>query len=254
MKHYDIIVVGAGAAGVFMAYELTKLGCGADVLVIEKGAPLAERACPIAKGLTEKCIRCNPCHIMNGYGGAGSVDYYFAVTMPVVKEIVDALGGVEYDLDVDFTMDGRGYKKGVQFMDGQAVLDYFRVRKNVEQPGDQNRINRQKKMLIALFDACRERNLIVKFPQIVKAFAGKLFTNMNADQVVALALFAYHLKSENIVMHSMGGTTTDIYNWTFVLTDQEERVRLIKEIYGINVPEKTLYSRSYCLWEWANLQ
>ena len=73
MKHYDIIVVGAGAAGVFMAYELTKLGCGADVLVIEKGAPLAERACPIAKGLTEKCIRCNPCHIMNGYGGAGSL-------------------------------------------------------------------------------------------------------------------------------------------------------------------------------------
>ncbi|MBQ2043094.1 MAG: FAD-binding oxidoreductase, partial [Firmicutes bacterium] len=50
MKHYDIIVVGAGAAGVFMAYELTKLCCGADVLVIEKGAPLAERACPIAKG------------------------------------------------------------------------------------------------------------------------------------------------------------------------------------------------------------
>ena len=48
MKHYDIIIVGAGAAGVFMAYELTKLGCGADVLVIEKGAPLEERACPIA--------------------------------------------------------------------------------------------------------------------------------------------------------------------------------------------------------------
>ena len=73
MKHYDIIIVGAGAAGVFMAYELTKHDCGASVLVMEKGAPLEERACPIAKGLTEKCIRCNPCHIMNGYGGAGSL-------------------------------------------------------------------------------------------------------------------------------------------------------------------------------------
>ena len=73
MKHYDIIIVGAGAAGVFMAYELTKEKCGAKVLVIEKGAPLAERACPIARGLTDHCIKCSPCHIMNGYGGAGSL-------------------------------------------------------------------------------------------------------------------------------------------------------------------------------------
>jgi len=73
MKHYDIIIVGAGAAGVFMAYELTRKNCGAKVLVIEKGAQLSERACPIKKGLTDHCIRCNPCHIMNGYGGAGSL-------------------------------------------------------------------------------------------------------------------------------------------------------------------------------------
>ncbi len=73
MKNYDIIIVGAGAAGVFMAYELTKQNCGAKVLVIEKGAALEERACPISRGITEKCIRCNPCHIMNGYGGAGSL-------------------------------------------------------------------------------------------------------------------------------------------------------------------------------------
>ena len=73
MKHYDIIIVGAGAAGVFMAYELVKQNCVAKVLVIEKGAPLAERACPISKGLTERCVKCSPCHIMNGYGGAGSL-------------------------------------------------------------------------------------------------------------------------------------------------------------------------------------
>ena len=73
MKDYDIIIVGAGAAGVFMAYELTKQNCGAKVLVLEKGAALAERACPISKGLTQRCVKCNPCHIMNGYGGAGSL-------------------------------------------------------------------------------------------------------------------------------------------------------------------------------------
>ena len=73
MKDYDIIIVGAGAAGAFMAYELSKNNCGAKVLVIEKGAPLSERGCPIKKGLTEQCIKCSPCHIMSGYGGAGSL-------------------------------------------------------------------------------------------------------------------------------------------------------------------------------------
>jgi len=73
MKNYDIIIVGAGAAGVFMSYELTKLRNDATVLVLEKGAALEERECPIHKGLTDHCIKCNPCHIMNGYGGAGTL-------------------------------------------------------------------------------------------------------------------------------------------------------------------------------------
>ena len=73
MKNYDIIIVGAGAAGVFMSYELTKLNNNAKVLVLEKGAALEERECPIHKGITDHCIKCNPCHIMNGYGGAGTL-------------------------------------------------------------------------------------------------------------------------------------------------------------------------------------
>ncbi len=73
MKKYDIIIAGAGASGVFMAYELTKIENKASVLMIDKGAPLEKRVCPIKAGKTEKCIKCTPCHIMNGYGGAGTL-------------------------------------------------------------------------------------------------------------------------------------------------------------------------------------
>ena len=73
MENYDIIIVGSGASGVFMGYELTKLSNNARVLVLEKGARIEERNCPIKMGLTDHCIRCNPCHIMNGYGGAGGL-------------------------------------------------------------------------------------------------------------------------------------------------------------------------------------
>ena len=73
MENYDIIIVGSGASGVFMSYELTKLANNARILVLEKGAQIEERKCPIAMGKTDHCIRCNPCHIMNGYGGAGGL-------------------------------------------------------------------------------------------------------------------------------------------------------------------------------------
>lgn len=72
MEQYDIIIVGAGASGVFMSYELTTRENQASVLMIDKGAPLQKRQCPIKQG-AETCVKCSPCHIMNGYGGAGTL-------------------------------------------------------------------------------------------------------------------------------------------------------------------------------------
>ncbi len=73
MKKYDIIIAGAGASGVFLSYELTKLNNTAKILMVDKGAPLEKRVCPIKLGKTNNCIKCEPCHIMNGYGGAGTL-------------------------------------------------------------------------------------------------------------------------------------------------------------------------------------
>ena len=186
--------------------------------------------------------------------GGIPIDYYYAVTMPVLKELVDSVGGLDYDVDVDFTMVGRSYKKGMQNMDGQAVLDYLRVRKHVEDSGDLNRINRQKNMLIALFKKMKESNLIVKIPEILSAFDGKMATNTNLEQTAALAVFAYKLPAENIRMHSMDGPMHSIYNWNFCLTNQEKRVKLIKEIYGVDVPQYKEYSPSYCRKEWCDMR
>lgn len=72
MNDYDVIIVGAGASGVFMSYEMAKLKVNAKVLMLDKGAPLKKRQCPIKSG-AKNCVKCSPCHIMNGYGGAGTL-------------------------------------------------------------------------------------------------------------------------------------------------------------------------------------
>ncbi len=72
-NNYDIIIVGAGASGIFTAYELSVLQSKAKVLIIEKGNSLEKRKCPIDGVKIKSCIHCKYCNIMNGYGGAGSL-------------------------------------------------------------------------------------------------------------------------------------------------------------------------------------
>lgn len=70
---YDIIIVGAGASGIFTAYEMVKIDPNIKILMIEKGHSLEKRVCPINGTNIKACIHCSVCSIMNGYGGAGSL-------------------------------------------------------------------------------------------------------------------------------------------------------------------------------------
>ncbi|MBE6067343.1 MAG: FAD-dependent oxidoreductase [Clostridium lundense] len=67
---YDIIVIGAGPAGIFTALEITKLRPEINVLIIDKGRNIEKRACPART--TGKCVNCNPCGITFGWSGAGA--------------------------------------------------------------------------------------------------------------------------------------------------------------------------------------
>ena len=68
---YDVIIVGAGPAGLFCAYELINNNKKLKVAVLDKGSKVANRVCPMNK-LGIPCQNCNPCAILSGYGGAGT--------------------------------------------------------------------------------------------------------------------------------------------------------------------------------------
>ncbi len=68
--NYDVIIVGAGPAGIFAAMELSNQG-NLKILLLEKGRKVENRKCPIGEE-AESCINCKPCSIMSGWGGAGA--------------------------------------------------------------------------------------------------------------------------------------------------------------------------------------
>jgi uncharacterized FAD-dependent dehydrogenase len=69
-QSFDVIIVGAGPAGIFCAMELVKNGAD-HILVLEKGKDVTERKCPISSD-HKACLQCKTCSIMCGWGGAGA--------------------------------------------------------------------------------------------------------------------------------------------------------------------------------------
>jgi uncharacterized FAD-dependent dehydrogenase len=69
-RAYDVIIVGAGPAGIFAALELSK-SKGLRVLILEKGRNVQKRMCSVIRKGT-RCTKCNPCNVLNGWGGAGA--------------------------------------------------------------------------------------------------------------------------------------------------------------------------------------
>lgn len=70
MKFYDVVIVGAGPAGIFTALELKEKAPSLSVLLVDEGPGIDRRACPSRQ--TGRCVHCKPCNIMSGWAGAGA--------------------------------------------------------------------------------------------------------------------------------------------------------------------------------------
>ncbi len=70
-KKYDAVIIGAGPAGIYAAYEFIKLNSKLKICILEKGRRIDKRVCPIGAGKISSCAHCKVCDIMSGFGGAG---------------------------------------------------------------------------------------------------------------------------------------------------------------------------------------
>lgn len=66
---YDVIIVGAGPAGIFSALELTEK-TNLNILILDRGPDIDKRKCPSSRGF--ECVHCEPCSVLSGWGGAGA--------------------------------------------------------------------------------------------------------------------------------------------------------------------------------------
>ncbi|MDP2937489.1 MAG: NAD(P)/FAD-dependent oxidoreductase [Dehalococcoidia bacterium] len=92
MAHkYDVVVIGAGPAGIFSTLEVTSHS-DLSVLVLEKGKDIEQRACPM-KAHGVGCTYCSPCDLVSGWGGAGAFsDGKLTLSPEVGGHLTDYIG------------------------------------------------------------------------------------------------------------------------------------------------------------------
>ncbi len=101
----DVVIVGAGPAGIFTALELLRRGSKKTIALVEKGAAIERRRCP--KSVTHKCVNCKPyCHITTGFSGAGAFsDGKLSLSCEVGGDLPDLVGAELVQETIRYTDD-----------------------------------------------------------------------------------------------------------------------------------------------------
>jgi polyisoprenyl-teichoic acid--peptidoglycan teichoic acid transferase len=110
------------------------------------------------------------------------VDYYVQVNMESFKDIVDAVGGVTVNNDLDFNYDGYSFKKGQLTLDGKEALAYSRMRK--EDPrGDFGRQLRQRQIIEGVIEEGASVQSLANYGSILDTIGTNVRTNLTFDDM-----------------------------------------------------------------------
>ncbi len=102
MKKYDVLIIGAGPAGIFTALELIRAGKKLSIAIVEKGISIEKRRCPKVK--TKRCVNCKPyCHITTGFSGAGAFsDGKLSLSCDIGGELPSLIGDEKAQALIDY--------------------------------------------------------------------------------------------------------------------------------------------------------
>ena len=142
-------------------------------------------------------------------------DYYFVVELSAVTELVDAIGGVDYEVPYDMDYDDPTqdlhihFKKGLQHLDGADAVRLLRWRKNNSgtklSVGDIGRVEIQHSFLQAMAAQTLRIGNLTKIKTIADIVTTNLKSDLGYGEMIWFGEQALGMSRENIRFHSLPG-------------------------------------------------
>ncbi|RST74159.1 LytR family transcriptional regulator [Siminovitchia acidinfaciens] len=163
------------------------------------------------------------------------IDYYIKVNMEGFKEIVDAVGGVYVNNDLDFTYENHHFTKGELVLNGAEALKYSRMRYD-DPRGDFGRQMRQRQIIQGVIKKGANVSTLWKYNDMLKAVDNNVETNISFDEVKNIqknyADARHHLEQIQI-----NGSGTKIDGIWYYIVPEDERASIqskLKEHLGLS--------------------
>ncbi len=164
-------------------------------------------------------------------------DYYVVIKIDGTKTMVDALGGVdlevEHELDYD---DNWGHlhvhlKPGVQHLNGDAAVGFARFRHGnhgvTPEDGDERRIYRQHVLLRAMVDRVKSVSNIVKPNALIDTAMSCIATDLSRTQLFDLGAIFHSVQQDDIQTAQLSGDDGRGPNGAYVMKLHDDEVRLM---------------------------
>ena len=156
------------------------------------------------------------------------IDYYMKINMEGFKDIVDAVGGVTVQNDLDFTSDGIHFAKGSHTLNGKEALAYSRMRHD-DPNGDFGRQSRQRSIIEAVIREGASVSSLTKYNDVFDALGNNIQTNLTFDDMMDIQK-NYRDASKNITQSSINGKGTKIDGIYYYIVSDEEKEKVQSEL------------------------
>ena len=156
------------------------------------------------------------------------IDHYVSINMKGLKELVDAVGGIEVNNDITFSQDGYDFTIGKTTLDGDQALAYSRMR--YEDPnGDYGRQERQRKIVEGIARKVLSLNGVSNYQSVLNALETNMRTDMSFTDMRKIA-FDYRDAFGTIKQDQMQGEGFMQDGISYQRVSDQELERVQKEL------------------------
>ena len=172
------------------------------------------------------------------------IEYYVVVNNNVVIDLVNTIGGVQFDVPIDMNYDDPTQnlhihlKKGVQFIDGEHAEQLLRFRHNnngtsySKEYGDNDfgRMKTQRDFMTEVAKQTLKLKNITHIKTIMTTIFQNIETNLTLDEVCKYVPFAVNFNTDNINSNQIPGQSEKCNNLWFFVANETETASIITEM------------------------